>query len=243
MKRKYSAEDYQLRVWEDNDMKTMKEFLVWYNKDVVPMIEALEKMLVLTITKTRSEVIGDVKELQLLCLDGHKSVVALHGVLDEVTLGQVQINSKIDEDLKEFSDEEKEKKQKDHHLYQLGQKLERFLHELPVFFGTAVSFQVLTITKTSSEVIGDVKELQLLCLDGHKSVGSLFQYIEKRKYLCRRLPDVPDSMGRQRHEDHERVPDLVQQQGRSPDARGPRKDVLFLYRSYRSLFFSSGKVK
>jgi hypothetical protein len=43
-----------------------------------------------------------------------------------------QINSKIDEDLKEFSDEEKEKKQKDHHLYQLGQKLERFLHELPV---------------------------------------------------------------------------------------------------------------
>jgi hypothetical protein len=33
-----------------------------------------------------------------------------------------QINSKIDEDLKEFSDEEKEKKQKGHHLYQLGQK-------------------------------------------------------------------------------------------------------------------------
>jgi hypothetical protein len=44
---------------------------------------------VLTITKTRSEVIGDVKELQLLCLDGHKSVVALHGVLDEVPLDQV----------------------------------------------------------------------------------------------------------------------------------------------------------
>jgi hypothetical protein len=42
-----SAEDYQLcqRVWEDNDMKTMKEFLVWYNnKDVVPMLEAIEKM-------------------------------------------------------------------------------------------------------------------------------------------------------------------------------------------------------
>jgi hypothetical protein len=32
-------------VWEDNDMKTMKEFLTWYNnKDVVPMLEALEKM-------------------------------------------------------------------------------------------------------------------------------------------------------------------------------------------------------
>jgi hypothetical protein len=29
-----SAEDYQLcqTVWEDNDMKTMKEFLIWYNK-------------------------------------------------------------------------------------------------------------------------------------------------------------------------------------------------------------------
>jgi hypothetical protein len=50
-----------------------------------------------------------------------------------------QINSKID--LKEFSDEEKEKKQKDHHLYQLGQKLERFLHELGF---SAVSFQYKT---------------------------------------------------------------------------------------------------
>ena len=33
------------REWEDNDMNTMKEFLVWYNnKDVVPMLEAIEKM-------------------------------------------------------------------------------------------------------------------------------------------------------------------------------------------------------
>jgi hypothetical protein len=35
-----SAEDYQpcQRVWEDNDMKTMKEFLTWYNnKDVEPL--------------------------------------------------------------------------------------------------------------------------------------------------------------------------------------------------------------
>ena len=42
-----SAEDYQLcqRVWEDNDMKTMKEFLTWYNnKDVEPMLEAIDKM-------------------------------------------------------------------------------------------------------------------------------------------------------------------------------------------------------
>ena len=43
-----SANDYQLcqRVWEDNDMKTMKEYLVWYNnKDVVPMLDAIKKML------------------------------------------------------------------------------------------------------------------------------------------------------------------------------------------------------
>jgi hypothetical protein len=45
-----------------------------------------------------------------------------------------------------------------------------FVREMTLFFGTAVSFQVLTITKTSSEVIGDVKKLQLLCLDCHKSV-------------------------------------------------------------------------
>jgi hypothetical protein len=37
-----SAEDYQLcqRVWEDSDMKTMKEFLTWYNnKDVEPLFQ------------------------------------------------------------------------------------------------------------------------------------------------------------------------------------------------------------
>ena len=33
------------RVWEDNDEKTMKEFLVWYNnKDVEPMLEAIDTM-------------------------------------------------------------------------------------------------------------------------------------------------------------------------------------------------------
>jgi hypothetical protein len=40
-----SADEYQLcqRVWEDNNMPTMKEFLTWYNnKDVVPMLEAIE---------------------------------------------------------------------------------------------------------------------------------------------------------------------------------------------------------
>jgi hypothetical protein len=42
-----SAEDYQLclNVWTENDMKTMKEVLTWYNnKDVEPMLEAIDKM-------------------------------------------------------------------------------------------------------------------------------------------------------------------------------------------------------
>jgi G:T-mismatch repair DNA endonuclease (very short patch repair protein) len=42
-----SAEDYQLclNVWQENDMKTTKEFLTWYNnKDVEPMLEAIDKM-------------------------------------------------------------------------------------------------------------------------------------------------------------------------------------------------------
>ena len=42
-----SAEDYQLclNVWTENDMKTMKEVLTWYNnKDVEPMLETIDKM-------------------------------------------------------------------------------------------------------------------------------------------------------------------------------------------------------
>ena len=41
-----SAEDYQLcqREWENNDMKTIKESLTWYNKDVEPMLEAIDKI-------------------------------------------------------------------------------------------------------------------------------------------------------------------------------------------------------
>jgi len=40
-------QDYQLcqRVWQDNDMQTVKEFLIWYNnKDIKPMLEAIDKM-------------------------------------------------------------------------------------------------------------------------------------------------------------------------------------------------------
>ena len=42
-----SSEDYQLcmNVWQENNMKTMNDFLVWYNnKDVEPMLEAINKM-------------------------------------------------------------------------------------------------------------------------------------------------------------------------------------------------------
>jgi hypothetical protein len=42
-----SVEEYQLcqKVWEENNMTTMKEFLTWYNnKDVEPLLEAIGKM-------------------------------------------------------------------------------------------------------------------------------------------------------------------------------------------------------
>ena len=40
-------EEYQYcqQVWEENEMFTFKDFLVWYNNlDVVPFLEAVEKM-------------------------------------------------------------------------------------------------------------------------------------------------------------------------------------------------------
>jgi hypothetical protein len=42
-----SVEDHQLclNAWKENDMKTMKEVLTWYNnKDVEPMLEAIDTM-------------------------------------------------------------------------------------------------------------------------------------------------------------------------------------------------------
>ena len=44
---------------------------------------------VLTITKTKSHVVGDVQELQRLCLDAHEVVVSLHGILDHLALHQL----------------------------------------------------------------------------------------------------------------------------------------------------------
>ncbi len=42
-----SNEDYNvcINAWKDNNMKTFKDFLEWYNNlDVLPFIEAVEKM-------------------------------------------------------------------------------------------------------------------------------------------------------------------------------------------------------
>jgi hypothetical protein len=42
-----SNEEYNICInaWKDNHMKTFKEFLEWYNNlDVLPFIEAVEKM-------------------------------------------------------------------------------------------------------------------------------------------------------------------------------------------------------
>ena len=54
---------------------------------------------------------------------------------------------------------------------------------------------------------------------------SLFQHFVEWEHLCRRLPAVPESMARQRHEDHERVPDMVQQQRRRTHVGSHRLDV------------------
>jgi hypothetical protein len=42
----------------------------------------------LTVAESRSHVVGDVQELQRLCLDAHKVVVSLHGILDPLALHQ-----------------------------------------------------------------------------------------------------------------------------------------------------------
>jgi hypothetical protein len=48
--------------------------------------------------------------------------------------------------------------------------------EEPLLFCTLVGFQVLTVTKTRSQVVGDVKKLQLLCLDTHEIVWYLKKF-------------------------------------------------------------------
>ena len=46
-KQKMKEEEYAIceKIWKDNNMKTLLDFLIWYNnRDVVPFLEALEKM-------------------------------------------------------------------------------------------------------------------------------------------------------------------------------------------------------
>ena len=46
-KSELSEEDYAVykRAWTENGMRTLRDFLVWYNNlDVVPFLEALDKM-------------------------------------------------------------------------------------------------------------------------------------------------------------------------------------------------------
>ena len=54
---------------------------------------------------------------------------------------------------------------------------------------------------------------------------NLLQHLKERQHLGRRLPAVPESMGRQQYDHHERVPDMAKQQ-RPGDAVGShRQDV------------------
>jgi hypothetical protein len=70
-----------------------------------------------------------------------------------------EIQQRLDQDLEEYKDdEEREREEKKHHLYQLKQQLEQYL------------LQVLTITKAGRKIIADVDKLQLLCLDIHEIV-------------------------------------------------------------------------
>jgi hypothetical protein len=104
---------------------------------------------ILTITKARGKTIADVDKLQLLCFDTHKIVVPFHGILDLVTVHQSrkniylhgvdvgmifeEIQQRLDQDLEEYKDdEEREREEKKHHLYQLKQQLEQYLQELRV---------------------------------------------------------------------------------------------------------------
>ena len=57
---------------------------------------------------------------------------------------------------------------------------------------------------------------------------SLLQHLKERQHLGRRLPAVPESMGRQQHDHHERVPDMVLHQRREAPVGSHRQDVPLL---------------
>jgi hypothetical protein len=130
-------------------------------------------------------VVGDVQELQRLCLDVHKVVVSLHGILDPLALHQFckkihlnyltevseeaywrlmakygdvsqQIQERLDSDLNDVvDDEERDRQEKKQYLFKIYQQLERRSH-----------------------IVGDVQELHRLCLDAHEVVVSLHSAVD-----------------------------------------------------------------
>lgn len=83
--------NYCVRVWEENNMKTMKDFLQWYNNcDVIPMVEALDKMFVFYRDKG---------------LDMFKDAISLPGLAYKMLLTSTDKKfSLFDEDNKELFD-------------------------------------------------------------------------------------------------------------------------------------------
>ena len=51
------------------------------------------------------------------------------------------------------------------------------------------------------------------------------QHLKELQHLGRRLPAVPESMGRQQYDHHERVPDMAQQQRPGDPVGSHRQDV------------------
>ena len=54
---------------------------------------------------------------------------------------------------------------------------------------------------------------------------SLLQHLKERFHFSGGVPAVPESMGKQQHDHHERVPDMVQQQRRRAPVGNHRQDV------------------
>ena len=83
--------NYCVRVWNENNMKTMKDFLRWYNNcDVIPMVEAIDKMFVFYRDKG---------------LDMFKDAISLPGLAYKMLLTSTESKfSLFDEDNKELFD-------------------------------------------------------------------------------------------------------------------------------------------
>jgi hypothetical protein len=163
-----SAEDYQLcqTVWEDNDMKTMKEFLTWYNnKDVEPLFQFNQNCHI-DMFKDSISVPGLTLKYMFQDLPDYFTH-GLHVVVFPYSLAQLVVFGR---DIFVFQTTVEgfvRWQMADVEFIQRGHPLVR---EEPFLFCTLVGFQVLTITKARGKTIADVDKLQLLCLDTHKIV-------------------------------------------------------------------------